>query len=117
MSADLSFLCDEHVPYGVVDAIRELGCDVQHVVQVGLRSISDPDLLRVAQSQDRVLLTRNYRDFAPLVSDWVQRKESFPGVLFFSYSIGPNDIGAHIRALKAWLESDADVANTYGWLS
>ena len=111
------FLCDEHIPYSVLASLSEAGVDVEHVVPLGLQGIADPSLLQVARERDRILLTRNYRDFAPLVAAWNREEISFPGVLFYSTSIRPTDVGAHVRALLAWLQEPHDVGNTYGWLT
>jgi hypothetical protein len=73
-------------------------------------------LLQVAMDTQRILLTRNYRDFAPLVHAWVSAGMDFPGVLFFATSIRHTDIGAHVRALTDWLQGPRQVAGTFGWL-
>jgi len=111
------FLCDEHIPYSVLAALTQAGLDVQHVVPLGLQGIADPALLRVAADGGRILLTRNYRDFAPLVAAWNRDGQDFPGVLFYSTSIRPTDVAAHVRSLTAWLDGPRQIANTYGWLA
>lgn len=114
---DPRFLCDEHIPYSVLAALLEAGVNVEHVVPLGLQAIADPALLQVAKERERILLTRNYRDFAPLVSAWNRGGIDFPGVLFYSTSIRPTDVGAHVRALMVWLQGPEQVGNTYGWLA
>lgn len=114
---ELRFLCDEHIPYSVLAALAKAGVDVEHVVPLGLQGIADPALLRVATDRGRILLTRNYRDFAPLVAAWNRDGRDFPGVLFYSTSIRPTGVGAHVRPLMAWLDGAQQIANTYGWLA
>ncbi|MCB0078183.1 MAG: DUF5615 family PIN-like protein [Anaerolineales bacterium] len=62
------FYADENFPLPTVEALRELGHDVLTMVEDGLANqrVTDSDVLRVATSQSRVLLTLNRRDFIRL---------------------------------------------------
>ncbi len=53
----LSLLCDEHIPYPVIEGLRRRGIDVVVVQQAGLRSAPDPTILDAARQQGRVLYT------------------------------------------------------------
>lgn len=114
------FLLDEHVPVAVSAALRERGVDAVHVLEESLGGTSDPELMRWCQDRGRILVTRNYKDFAPLVEMLNRRNEAFPGVLFLSSGIGQADVGAHARVLDAWLRPRDDVGSsvtsTFGWL-
>ena len=114
------FLCDEHIGVPVYRALEEMGFDVLHILVLGLGGIDDPEVLQYARDEGRILLTRNYKDFAPLVEKWVNTRESFPGVLFVATSIPQADVGAHVRAVQAWVEQTQEganrIENTYGWL-
>lgn len=110
------FLCDEHVAIPVYRALADAGIDVAHVLALGLGGTPDPALFDYARQQGRILLTRNYRDFAPLVERWSRTGQPFPGVLFVATSIPQADGGAHVQALSAWLAGPQRVAGTYGWL-
>lgn len=113
-------LLDEHVTVSAACALREREADVVHVLEEGLGGTPDPELLRWCQDHGRILVTRNYKDFAPLVEMLNRRGERFPGVLFVSSAIGHADVGAHVRAVQAWLrrreEDEGDVTGTFGWL-
>jgi hypothetical protein len=73
-------------------------------------------------------VTRNDRDFAPLVAARAAAGESFPGVLFLPVSIPQADVGAHVLALERWIADQAAadpegaalgrslVAGGFGWL-
>ena len=115
------FLCDEHIGVPVYRALVKAGFGVVHLLALGLGGTGDPEVLRYARSEGRVLLTRNYRDFAPLVERWAAAREDFPGVLFIATSIPQADVDAHVRALKRWGEDAREgghqIENTYGWLS
>jgi predicted nuclease of predicted toxin-antitoxin system len=64
------FLLDEHVWGGLVEVGQEIGADVL-LVQTRLPAGSDDEeVLVFAASQERILLTSNAQDFAPLVTEW-----------------------------------------------
>lgn len=86
---------------------------------MGLGDADDGAILKYAAEEGRVVLTRNYADFARLVDAMNRERREFPGVLFLSDAIPDSDGGAHVRAVQAWLEKNGDtnpVQNTLGWL-
>ena len=97
-------------------SLDEAAFDVRHILPLGLAGTDDPAVLQYARDEGRILLTRNYRDFAPLVQRWSSAEVGFPGVLFVPTSIPQADVGGHVRALKAWMKGVHRVENTYGWL-
>ena len=102
--------------------LQERGTDVLHVADVGLRHADDARIFAWAASEDRIIVTRNYRDFAPLVVAAARQRRRFPGVLFCAPALTPSDVGGHIRAIERWLAEaraagDDPVAGSYGWLS
>lgn len=116
----MRFLCDEQIGIPVFRALERDGFDVLHVLAEGLGGMADPQVLQYAIDRRRILLTRNYRDFAPLVERRGSAGLSFPGVLFVATSVPQADVGAHVRALKHWSEGAKRgatlIENTYGWL-
>jgi predicted nuclease of predicted toxin-antitoxin system len=62
----MKFLADQDVYATTVRLLTGLGHDVVPVGQLGLAQASDSDLLRVAQEQGRLLVTRD-RDYGGLV--------------------------------------------------
>jgi predicted nuclease of predicted toxin-antitoxin system len=62
----MKFLLDQDVYATTVRFLEQLGHDVVPVARVGLSRASDEELLRVAQEQGRILVTRD-RDFGALV--------------------------------------------------
>ncbi|HEY9516442.1 MAG TPA: DUF5615 family PIN-like protein [Gemmatimonadaceae bacterium] len=117
----LAFLFDEHVNRRCLQLLRAADVDVVHVTDVGLSGADDPTVLRWAQREDRIIVTRNYRDFAPLARALASRGESFPGVLFYPTSIRHSNVDGHARALLAWVQLASStganpVANGFGWL-
>lgn len=113
-------LFDEHVNVTACRQLQADGVDVVHALEVGLGSTPDPDIMRWGIEQDRIVVTRNYQDFAPLVQSLAGRGMSFPGVLFLSTSVRQNDVGAHVRAIRGWITAfaggDTSVAGSFAWL-
>lgn len=112
-------LLDVHVHRGACRALREEGLDVKHAGEAGLAQADDLELLLAAREEGRVVVTRNYRDFAPLVDALVDRGEEFPGVLFVSPALPQSDLPGHVRALRRWCRRAGDgnpVRGTLGWV-
>lgn len=101
-------LFDVHVHHGACRRLREEGIDAVHAADVGLGGAEDLELLRAAVREDRVVVTRNYRDFAPLVREMAERGSAFPGVLFLSPALPGSDLAGHVRALRRWCERAGD---------
>ena len=118
---DLRFVFDQHVNVPALRQLREEGVDVVHVAEVGLDEADDPDILAWAMEESRIVVTRNYRDFAPLVEAYARKGTPFPGVLFYATSVRHSDAGHHVRALREWIRKAVDrehnpAQNGLGWL-
>lgn len=116
-----SFVFDHHVNAPAMRRLRKEGIDVVSVAEVGLGEADDPDILAWAAKENRIVVTRNYRDFAPLVEAYAKRGISFPGVLFYASSVRHSDVGHHVRALRDWVAQAEEaghnpVQNGLGWL-
>lgn len=120
MTVALRFLFDEHVNVSACRTLRLYGIDAVHALEAELGGRPDTEVLRWSAAEARVVVTRNYQDFAPLAQAVASRGELFPGVLFLATSIHPADVGAHIRALTEWIASfepgSNPVANSFAWL-
>jgi len=115
------FVFDQHVNARALKPLRLQGVDVVHVAEVGLSDANDPEILAWAADEGRIVVTRNYQDFAPLVTAYNHRGLTFPGVLFFATSVRQADAGHHVRSLLSWVEQATQagsnpVANASGWL-
>ncbi|HSU15655.1 DUF5615 family PIN-like protein [Longimicrobium sp.] len=116
----MRFLFDVHISEAAARELVRRGIDVVHATEAGLREASDPELLEHAIGEGRIVLTRNYHDFAPLVEALNRAGRSFPGVLFLSTSIPQGNAGAHVNRIEAWIASCPPgynpVQNTFGWI-
>lgn len=102
-------------------ALRARSVDVVHVAEVGLASADDAVIVQWARGEERIIVTRNYRDFAPLVNALAERGARFPGVLFLPTSVRHSDVGAHVRVITDWMTAahdagDNPVRSSFAWL-
>ena len=58
----LALLCDEHIPYPVIQGLGRRGVDVTTAQQLGMRGALDRVILQTARQQGRVIYT-NDTDF------------------------------------------------------
>jgi len=106
------FLLDEHVWAGLVDVGQEIGIDVL-LVQTRLPIGTDDEaVLAFAASQERILLTSNAQDFAPLVAEWFLTERDHWGVIIVP---GQTDKSLLSRALRNMVQqySAESFKNTY----
>ena len=55
----LSLLCDEHIPYPVIEGLRRRGIDVRAVQEVGLQSAKDETIIEIAREKGWIIYTRD----------------------------------------------------------
>lgn len=78
-------LLDEMLPPSLAAELCRVGCDTIAVsADRNLRGITDVEVLELATSQARVLVTDNVRDFVPLSNSWAAQGRTHPGVLLIS---------------------------------
>jgi predicted nuclease of predicted toxin-antitoxin system len=61
----MKFLVDEGADKSIVDGLREMDFDVYYVIEQ-IRSLEDDILLKIADEENRILITRD-KDFGELV--------------------------------------------------
>jgi predicted nuclease of predicted toxin-antitoxin system len=79
----LRLLLDANLsPRGVASPLREVGHDVLALAEdAAFEGLPDPEVLALAASEGRVLVTRNSRDFAPLAREWAEAQQSHAGLI------------------------------------
>ncbi|MCB0179088.1 MAG: DUF5615 family PIN-like protein [Anaerolineae bacterium] len=109
------FLLDEHVWGGLVDVGRELGADILLVQTKLIAGADDEEVLAFAASQERILLTSNAQDFAPLVTAWFLAERDQWGLIIVP---GQTDRSLLSRALKNILQhyTAESFKNTYRFI-
>lgn len=98
----MKFLIDESADARLAPYLRSRGHDVKLVAADFAPSITDPKVLRIADREQRILITFD-RDFGELV--FVNR-QSHAGVLYFR--LGPIDLSVEIARLHHVLTHYAD---------
>jgi len=119
-----AFLLDECVNQKAFGQLVAGGLDVEHVGllrQDGHDLDDDAKVLEYAVRTQRIVITSNFRDFAPLAKALVEAGRSFPGILFIPISLSGRDVGGHVAAVQSWtaahMAGEVSVENTYLWLS
>jgi predicted nuclease of predicted toxin-antitoxin system len=69
-------------PRGIASPLRTAGHDVLALAEdPALEGLDDPAVLELAASENRVLITRNSRDFAPLAREWAEAQRPHAGII------------------------------------
>jgi hypothetical protein len=110
----LSGYADENVKFGIVEGLRRQGMDVVTAYESGQQSADDEDLLTVAASQRRLMLT-NDTDFLRLHAEWIQNGRDHSGIVFWAQKMS---IGVAIRRILKYALQTApeDAANRVHFL-
>jgi predicted nuclease of predicted toxin-antitoxin system len=91
-------LADENVPAKAVEALRAAGCDVLSI-QEHAPGVSDAQVLRLAATQQRILITFD-RDYGELI--FRQNLAAGPSVIYFRDApLTPSDVSDAVLALVA----------------
>ncbi|TCJ20684.1 hypothetical protein E0L93_00180 [Rubrobacter taiwanensis] len=110
------FLLDEDLPPKAAEIARGLGLDAVSVHEVSRagRAISDPEQLRYAAEEGRILVTRNRDDFIRHTVEFYRKGELTAGVLIVTGGL-PNDRPEKIsRALLRWEEARRERPESFG---
>lgn len=69
-------------PRGIAAKLRKNGHDVLALAEdATFEGLPDPQVLELAASEQRVLITRNSRDFAPLARQWAEAGRPHAGII------------------------------------
>jgi predicted nuclease of predicted toxin-antitoxin system len=79
----LRLLLDANLsPRGIASKLRGAGHDVLALAEdAAFEGLPDPQVLELAASEQRILVTRNSRDFAPLARQWAEAERSHAGIV------------------------------------
>jgi predicted nuclease of predicted toxin-antitoxin system len=100
----MRLLFDEHVSARKIGrCLRDAGHDVRAIAEEAeLVGLDDPDVLALAARDDRVLITFNHRDFAPLLREWAESGRHHAGCILV-FGIDHSEIGLILRGLNRLL--------------
>ena len=69
------WLLDQGIPRNAAVLLRDRGFDAIHVGDIGMASSSDPEIIRLAEKEDRVIVTMD-ADFHAILASSVLQKPS-----------------------------------------
>ena len=98
----MRILLDAHVSGRAVGRVLiEVGHNVRALdSEVELEGLSDPEVLELAVTERRVLVTANIRDFEPLLREWAGEGRPHPGVILIPSSVRNEDFGVLISGVR-----------------
>jgi len=119
----MKLLLDEMLTPAIARELRARGHDAEAVAgNPGREALPDPEILALARTEHRALVTNNLRDFRPLHAEAITPGGlghfgmfSVPG----SYRRTKADTGTIVKALEAVLVAhpgESDLANGEAWL-
>lgn len=71
--------------------------------EIELEGLSDPEVLKLAAVEGRVLVTANIRDFEPLLREWAGENRLHSGVILVPSSVRNEAFGVPISGLEKML--------------
>lgn len=87
-------------------ALRERGHDIHAIdAEKNLEGLKDEDVLKLAMSEDRVLITANVGDFLPLLTALGEAGRSHPGCILIPNSFRNEDFSPLISAIDRELQN------------
>jgi hypothetical protein len=118
----VKLLLDEMLSPDIAEQLRERGHDVQAIAASEHAELDDPEVLDIARSQQRAVVTNNVRDFRPLHIAAVQAGGAgHYGMVFVAGNFPRTkaDTGRIVLALEGKLAAYPgveDLANAEEWL-
>ncbi|MEJ7841882.1 MAG: DUF5615 family PIN-like protein [Rubrobacter sp.] len=99
-------LLDAHLSGRVIGrALRDRGHDVRNIdAEKNLEGLKDEDVMELAISEDRVLITANVVDFLPLIGELAKSGRSHPDCILIPNSFRNEDFGPLISAIDSELQ-------------
>jgi predicted nuclease of predicted toxin-antitoxin system len=93
-------------------ALRRRGHDVRGIAdELELEGLEAEALLALATADERILITRNSRDFAPICRSWAGTGRDHAGVILI-WTLSHRQYGEIIRAVERRLE---DLPDARAW--
>ena len=97
LDADLS-------PRRIGEPLRNRGHDVHTVADdTALEGLADERLLELAKAEDRILVTRNARDFAPICRQWAEAGRTHAGVILI-WTLSHRQYAEIVAGVARWLD-------------
>ncbi len=96
----ITVLCDEHIPHGIVTALRLRGEEITHVEELARKGLSDAEHLEYAATHGYTFFTYDVPDFTALHLTYLREGKHHAGLIF-----APElPISEAVRRLSAFLQ-------------
>lgn len=90
-------------PRRIARPLRERGHDILALAESSeYEGLDDPDVLALAASERRILVTRNSRDFAPLLREWAESRRAHAGCILV-WTLRHDEFGAIVQGVERLL--------------
>ena len=101
----MRLLLDAHVSGpNVGRRLEESGHDVRALDQEpALEGLDDDEVLALAASEQRILITHNIADFPRILREWAAAQRDHAGVILV-YGIDHSEFALVVRGIERWLE-------------
>jgi predicted nuclease of predicted toxin-antitoxin system len=98
-------------PKRIGGPLAKRGYDVLSLASdAALGALDDPQVLELAAEQARILVTRNARDFAPLLREWAEADRHHAGCILI-WTLAHHEFGAIIRGVSRLLDDRPDAGH------
>ncbi|MBA3945099.1 MAG: DUF5615 family PIN-like protein [Herpetosiphonaceae bacterium] len=101
----MRLLLDAHISgRRVAQALRDLGHDVRAADEErALDGMDDVDLLALAATDERIVVTFNVKDFLPIIRAWAEDNRSHAGCILIASSLRHHHFGLLIAGIHRLL--------------
>jgi predicted nuclease of predicted toxin-antitoxin system len=120
MSSGYRLLLDENIHEGAVTGLQDLEIDTVHVRSIGLQGKPDNQILDAAIETQRILVTRDIKDYIRIVRFYINSGRQVTGVLLVPSSFQEKEPAQLIRAIQVWIQArdlSAGITGGIAWLS
>jgi len=91
-------------PRGIATPLQAAGHDVLALAaDASFEGLDDPLVLELAAVEQRVLITRNSRDFAPLAREWAEASRHHGGLILI-WTLDHSQFAAIVSGVELYLE-------------
>jgi predicted nuclease of predicted toxin-antitoxin system len=90
-------------PKRIGSVLQRRGHDVLSLASdAALGALADPEVLTLGPEQERIIVTRNSRDFAPLLREWGEAGRHHCGCILI-WTLGHHEFGAIVDGVSRLL--------------
>ena len=91
-------------PRGIATPLQTAGHDVLALAaDHAFEGLEDPLVLELAAAEQRALVTRNSRDFAPLAREWAEASRHHAGLILI-WTLDHSQFGAIVTGVEGYLD-------------